>query len=311
MEENFDDVIRIRKTFPQSLENIFQHYSTQTSVLVDLSKIEFIKPYAITGLFIFLAQLKDDGCRVQIEPPSHRHRFNYLTRIGFFDKVEQNDLAYMNFAHSHVSSYDRSGILQELFWLSQRNQIQRIFNRCGKILLTQGFQDDVVGWVTYIVGELCDNVFNHATMGGRSLQGAFTCVQSYPQKNQVQISVGDFGKGIRRTLNESSKYNFSNDQAAIIEALKPGVSGHETIRERRGNGLTDILTIARKSGSNFDIRSGCGKIFVRGGHVRHSQHNGMLEGTLIGFDLSTDNIGGVPPNLNELRSETNNVLDRI
>jgi hypothetical protein len=37
----------------------------------------------------------------------------------------------------------------------------------------------------------------------------------------------------------------------------------------------------------------------------------MLEGTLIGFDLSADNISGVPVNLNELRSETNDVLDGI
>jgi anti-sigma regulatory factor (Ser/Thr protein kinase) len=231
--------------------------------------------------------------------------------MGFFKKIEQNNLAHLDFDHSYVGSYDQSGVLQELFWLSQRDEIQRVFSRCGKILLNQGFQDDMVSWVTYIVGELCDNVFNHAAIPGENLQGAFTCIQSYQKKSQVQICVADFGKGIRSALNESSKYDFSNDQDAIIEALKPGVSGHETVQERRGNGLTDVLTIARKSGSNFDIRSGCGRLFTRCGHIRQNQNNGMLEGTLIGFDLSADNISGVPVNLNELRSETNDVLDGI
>lgn len=111
--------------------------------------------------------------------------------------------------------------------------------------------------VQYCLSETIRNVLEHA--GGAP---AFACAQYYKDDEgnpkRVAIGVADYGVGILRSL--STNYNLPNHGEAILEAMRPGITGARRgmygTPDNAGVGLFFLKCIAKSSNSFFAIISG-------------------------------------------------------
>ncbi len=296
-------------TFPDNLEKIFTHVQAGDEVVLDLSNTTFLSPYAVCGIYLLVSQWKNDGAKITVTPPVSMDCRNYLDRVHFFGMLQEKKLALINPPIRRVSETNQADVLFELTWIGEPKSVQKILtDRLWPIFITKGFNDDLTGFVVWVIGELCDNAFVHARVPGKDPFGAFICVQSYsnPRPN-IQLAVGDLGKGIRASLAESKNFSgLKDDREAMLTAMRPGVSSW-THREgqRRGNGLTDVLKIALGSSSELDIRSVSGRIWLRGGRLGRAADEGTLDGTLVGLRLFADKVDKAS------REEIEHALDRV
>jgi hypothetical protein len=107
--------------------------------------------------------------------------------------------------------------------------------------------------VKYSLSELIRNVVEHA--GGAA---AYACAQFYRKSDKVSIGVADCGMGITESL--SNVMTISNDSDALMQALRPGVSGASKTMygspDNAGAGLFYNKCIAHASNEYFGILSG-------------------------------------------------------
>lgn len=151
--------------------------------------------------------------------------------------------------------------------------------------------------VQYCLSELIRNVLEHA--GGTP---AFACAQYYQGPRRVSIGVADCGVGLLTSLNRA--HTFGSHSEAIIEALRPGVSGALPRMYGRpdnaGVGLFFTKSIAKASREYFAIVSGDAAFRLRRGRSaepfrlyadpnrdRHDLYNNFPEwqGTVVAVDI--------------------------
>lgn len=105
--------------------------------------------------------------------------------------------------------------------------------------------------VRYCLSETARNVLEHAG----PIASAYACAQYYEKAKRVSIGVADTGRGIRASL--ATRYAFTDDETALMEAMKPGISGAPRgVQENAGAGLFFTRSIAKFSGGYFMLMSG-------------------------------------------------------
>jgi hypothetical protein len=82
-------------------------------------------------------------------------------------------------------------------------------------------------------------------------------VQPRTERRSVTIAVADLGIGIRGSLAQRYELSDWSDVEAILHAARPGYSRCEG---RRGIGLTQALTVARRFDGSLTIRSGSARV---------------------------------------------------
>ncbi|MBU4251834.1 MAG: ATP-binding protein [Candidatus Omnitrophica bacterium] len=163
----------------------------------------------------------------------------------------------------------------------------------------------------YCFSELIRNVIEHA--GGAP---AFACAQYYKKSRKISIGIADCGKGILASLRRTQRYLLDKEHKfAIIQALKPGISGGSSI-ENAGAGLYFVRSIAKASGTQFAVYSGdtCYKLTQkRKGEDtvfnsdplgdRHNLYESLpyWQGTVIAVEIGLENNKAFDEVLTEIR----------
>jgi hypothetical protein len=112
--------------------------------------------------------------------------------------------------------------------------------------------------VQYCVSELVRNVLEHSS----SPDGAFVCAQNYfaSKTPRVSIAVADCGVGIRTHLGAVHQEASESDRAAVLLALRAGVTGAKPgmygTPENAGAGLYFTRALAKGTGGYFLLGSG-------------------------------------------------------
>jgi hypothetical protein len=153
--------------------------------------------------------------------------------------------------------------------------------------------------VQYCFSELIRNVLEHA--GGTP---AFACAQYYREARRVSIGVADCGIGLLASL--SRAHQIVNERDAIVEALKPGITGAPPQMygspDNAGVGLFFTKSIAKASGEYFAILSGSAafrlrrrrrkrreilKLYIDPLNDRHDLYEGLpvWRGTVVAVDI--------------------------
>jgi anti-sigma regulatory factor (Ser/Thr protein kinase) len=151
--------------------------------------------------------------------------------------------------------------------------------------------------VQYCLSELIRNVLEHA--GGTP---AFACAQYYHDAGRVSIGVADCGIGLRASL--SRAHQIATESDAIIESLRPGVTGALPQLygppDNAGVGLFFTKSIAKASGEYFAIFSGRSayrlrrrrsreafRLFADPRRDRHDLYQGLPEwrGTVVAVNI--------------------------
>lgn len=116
--------------------------------------------------------------------------------------------------------------------------------------------------IQYVISELVRNVIEHS--GSRT--GAMLCAQYYKGSRRLALGVVDTGIGIRSSL--SANYAPPSDVAAVMLALRPGVTGTTSgvygSENNAGAGLFFTKSIACASNNFFLLASGTGAFKLLG-----------------------------------------------
>lgn len=249
-------------------------------VVIDFSRLGFIKPAGVTFLSNLILWLKSRGVGVRFEGHlRNAPALRFLDDSLFFEQhlgaplnngacVRRTTLPLKNVHHQDSFVWVRQTLVP---WLSTALTVSRpslyTFQAC--------------------VAELFNNIKDHSS---REIGSVF--VQHFPNLNRVGISVADFGRGIPASVR--SIHPDLSDNAAIIRAVQPNF----TVRSTPGNqgiGLDYLLQIAvTNNGGAVTIYSSAGAVlFERSGTgigAYELEHVGFCPGTTIDMWLRTDTI---------------------
>lgn len=218
---------------------------------------------------------------------------HYLDRMGLFEVLGQE-------SPFKITRHEPSGRFIPLSQIRTAEEQTRFITDMIPLLHLEPNQSDAI---KYVVGEMVRNVLEHAA----STTGAFVAAQYYLKSNMVRIGIADAGIGIRESISQS--WPVSTDAEAIVEALKPGVTG-TTRREggtdaNAGAGLFFIKSMAMVARNYFVLYSGSGlfKLLKRDLRIKGfprlhsdprrdmhslSNDNPRFEGTVVAMDISLD-----------------------
>jgi hypothetical protein len=247
---------------------------------LDLSRVQFIDPYGITGLVLFLSNLPPEALPVALKLPGwpvpegpvrgeatdsgeSAGPVSYLARMGFFEAVASRLEATPEQIPQRPSwSVDRS-VLLDLTVFQSHDTISEMLRQTGDILQNLGYTIPARGHVLEVLSELCSNVLLHA----QSEVGGVAAMQTYHSRGgtrYIVMGIGDAGIGVRRSLaaNLALADRLQSDAQALSVATQPGASrfavgGH-------GGGLPRVLEIARRYGGRVAFRSGTGALAFNG-----------------------------------------------
>lgn len=173
----------------------------------------------------------------------------YAIRMGLFDALGVA-------APLEITQHEPTGRFIPLTMLTSRDDVKNFIADAVPLLHHQQQPAAVI----YCLSELTRNVMEHA--GGVP---AFACAQYYARAGRVSIGVVDTGIGIKQSLAQS--HVIDTDAAAIMAALRPGISGTATrmygSSDNAGAGLFFTKAIAQMSSGFFALYSGSGAFRLR------------------------------------------------
>lgn len=169
-------------------------------------------------------------------------------------------------------------------------------------ILTQQQRGDLFSAIQYSLREMMRNSAEHSLGNSLVIFG-----QYWPAKSLADIVLFDTGVGIRATLSGSGIV-VADDKLALLEAIKPGVSGvSETEMKYQdeqwrnsGFGLYVTSSFFAERG-RFRIISGTAGLTCKGTTKTH--HDWRFSGTCIQMVLDTSNIEGASKRILEIVSE--------
>jgi anti-sigma regulatory factor (Ser/Thr protein kinase) len=259
---------------------------------LDLSRVQFIDPYGMSGLVLFLNHLPPDALPVHFSLPGWpgdtepaTGPVTYLTRMGFWEEVYSLlDTKPEQIPVRPARLIDRS-VLLDITIMRSHDAISVMLRKTGEILQNLSYTITARGHVLEVLSELCSNVLLHA----QTEFGGVAAMQTYRSRagdRYVVMSIGDAGIGVRRSLaaNLALAERLESDAQALGVAVQPGASrfasgGH-------GGGLPRVLEIARRYGGRIAFRSGTGALAYNGtDDQRRSFDSTPLSGTQLRITL--------------------------
>jgi hypothetical protein len=259
---------------------------------LDLQRVQFVDPYGICALVIFLNHLPPEALPVRLRLPgfpstveAQNGPVSYLTRMGFWEEVHQLLDAPPEQVPIRPARLNDRNVLIDVTIMRSHDAISVMLRKTGEILQNLGFAITSRGHVLEVLSELCSNVLLHA----QTEFGGVAAMQTYRGKTgerYLVIGIGDAGIGVRRSLaaNLALAERLSSDAQALGVAVQPGASrfasgGH-------GGGLPRVLEIARRYGGKVAFRSGTGALAYNGeSEQRRAFDTATLPGTGLRITL--------------------------
>ena len=244
------------------------------SLLVDFADAKFTSPawLAIVGGALRAARHRYPGVRRRAA--NHR-QLHYAAHLGFFRYF---GLSY-GLAPAAAAGSDTYVPLTEHSTEDVRKHARRLRLPAGQlvheeaarlaIVLTQERQGALHDTVTYSIREIVRNVIEHSRAPSYTV-----AAQWWPTLSQVELVVTDEGCGLAASLRENPHLAIADDEAALRQAILPGVSSKAWREGKRrddwansGYGLFMTQGLSA-SGGSFGILSGARGILVAKGETK-------------------------------------------
>ena len=259
------------------MEPLWDPLASPCAIHLDLRRVTFIMPSAITLLTTAVIRLRQEGFTVQISRPDRDKADAYLNRIDFYELLGM-DVNYPWRRHSPDGRFrevvqvqtEREGdeVVREVMAILDRNVegVSGIYDAAYHAFL-----------------EIVNNVFHHA----HSPTHAILCAQSYPWLRRVELSVVDSGRGIPASLGDNPELEarFTTAAEAIELAVQPRVTGRPD--HNTGEGLFFSLEFIKENRGEACICSQDGALRARDGAV-WTEPVCYWPGTLVAMSFRTD-----------------------
>ncbi len=217
----------------------------------DLRKINVVDAYGAISLIVAATEVVEKRKSLYLIVNGDR-AMSQLCKIGFFKELERRfeGRVFWNSEDLPNAEEGTSKIFLPIKYIAFRGQERQYLEEVlYPLLKKQGFNDEVIGYLGWIIGEIADNALTHAKGPCYILMGQFS-----QKLNFLEIAIGDTGKGIQKSLKENPKYKDLSDNDAFIKAFQSQVSSWSD-DSPRGKGLSDMLSIAMGSGSLLRVDS--------------------------------------------------------
>ncbi|MBN1787787.1 MAG: ATP-binding protein [Sedimentisphaerales bacterium] len=168
----------------------------------------------------------------------------YLQRMGLFAALGYSDPV-------ETERHEETGRFIPLTRITNSDELTTFLKTIDPLLHTT---QDISRIVKHVFSELLRNVLEHS----KSKIGGHVCATYNHNRKKVSIGISDTGQGIRSGMRGYKQFN--SHKEAILNALKPGISG-TTARlggtlENAGAGLFITKCIAQSTRNHFLIYSG-------------------------------------------------------
>lgn len=276
---------------------------------IDFGPLKWTEPF---GMLYFARQLRTFAdqrkpCRFQaVNFEAH----GYLAHMGFFQSF---GLKFGNEAGAASGSQVYVPItevnIRQLHLEAGQCQVpvQEIIERlCSKLAIVLARSEDgpLQQTLTYSLREILRNVTEHS-----NADSIWYAAQYWPAKQLVELSILDQGLGIKTTISRNHHLNIVDDEDAVRQALKPGISGRAykggpKLRDdewaNSGYGLFMTSQICAAGGS-FTICSGERGILLSSQEERAFDVG--FTGTAIRLCIFVPEVRGLNESLSELNAK--------
>jgi hypothetical protein len=256
--------VELAGRLPMLRGNVRVSAADEGQVVLDARRLLFASPLDLAAITVLAHAGADMGPRATLMLPRDPAVTSYLQRMDVLRRLPPG--TEICGPAPPEQRTDRSTVLLEVSPLSP-DTADEIVSRVGT-LTAERLGRPAAGQVFKCVGELIDNALSH----GQSTLGAFVAAQAYTgatsRRPGFEFAVCDTGIGVLSHLRSNPAYAAIPDVVSALEcAIKPGVTGTGDVR---GNGLPDLLTIARGGVGRLVLRSGDGiaSIALRHGRRR-------------------------------------------
>jgi len=274
---SFDGVLRGLDAYLRYLQD-----APREALIVDLSDVGFMDPYAIGMLCLIGRYLRERFDRVTYRLPGAEAVKGYLARMKFLHALEGDvEFEGRNWSMEYAEGTVGEGLL-EVTSIRRREDVESVLETIGRtvsaILAAElGYAVREITSFQNVVAELSHNVLDHS--GDRGYVVAQRYTDRTGRKFAV-IGVVDMGMGIRESL--ASRFDVSDwtHAQAIVRALRKNVSRDLA----RGIGLYVVNRICAEYEGALHIRSGDARVYVKGAQV-HANVSPAFPGTQISLTL--------------------------
>jgi anti-sigma regulatory factor (Ser/Thr protein kinase)/anti-anti-sigma regulatory factor len=212
---------------------------------LDLSAVHFCDPASLVILAAGMKHLHLQGCRrLELLRPQNEDVDRYLDRMGFYEFLDGQRLL-------DIRRFSGAGRFLELVQLTRIEECSGTAEKVAQVFRRSfGMSDEETQMVIFVITEILENIFNHAS----SSIGGLICCQTYPTKRLVRIGITDLGIGIEQSLRENPANLERLKHANPIEvAVEKKVTGRPA--NFGGYGLFLASKIIRENEGVFGIRS--------------------------------------------------------
>jgi hypothetical protein len=246
----------------------------------DLSDLRFVDAFGLVGSACAILAACEGGSRPRVELPGRPRVRQHLAGMGFIRFLQET--GFSTGAEAGPLN-EHEDVVVPLSFISDHSDTERLSN-----LLFAQVRDHVdppvVDTLAEGLWEMVGNALEHAHAGGALLMGQVYRGGHPPDHDdRVQIVIGDVGRGIRRSLVESGKFDdIDSDETAIRKALEYLVSSvHDP---GRGQGLTTTAEEVARLQGRLVIHSGEARVTSWPSDVV-ARDVPQLPGTLVALDL--------------------------
>ncbi|EKO3388947.1 sensor histidine kinase [Vibrio fluvialis] len=285
-----------RIIFPKVLESskiqeiIAQLEAAQDSdaVEIDLNSIRFSRPTAMLVLGSKLSNWSEyrkyKRLKTRLVNPTDSPAYSYMAHVGFFDLIGSKKVsgkamgeARGSTTYTPITKITRPSFSDVDSWY--KNIISSV-RQLANVLAGTPSDTEEHRFFLYTLRELVRNVFEHS-----GVDECYICGQRW-EDGKVEISILDEGIGVAQSLAKS--FSITNEEHALRQAIKPGVSSTTNIStdkntyDNSGFGLYVLSEIAAAFGK-LVIASNTKSLEISNGKQLITDLN--FSGTFLGLEL--------------------------
>ncbi|HEX8067333.1 MAG TPA: hypothetical protein VF520_12510 [Thermoleophilaceae bacterium] len=245
-------------------------------VLVDLSGLDQASPAALALLVAYLRDAqRDPGCDPtwHYVPPRSPVLSRTMTPARF---------RHLVLTRARDAEDGPSDPVLSCEPFSTRETIDRVTAHFEAFLAERsGAGRDDFGAVTWMLGDVADNVLQHA-----GTHSGVAAARIYPRTHEIELAVADRGIGIRASLTKNPDYlDVTDDRSALMRAVEPATTSEPGVGG--GNGLFVVSLVVKENGGALTIRSGRAALNRHGADIETTGGLPALQGTVVAIRVST------------------------
>lgn len=237
-----------------------------------------ISPAAVAFLGGTIRLASQNGISVSVDWTTVKdvNVLKFLRHNGFADKFGGKSHGWDNHCipYREDAVEDPDGVMDYLTdnWIG-----------CGWVLVSEKLKNAIVGKMW----EIYTNSFEH----GLSPVGVFSCGHHYSNKNELTLTVVDFGLGIatnvRHFLSSDPRSKSLNSSACVEWALRKGNST-SSLKVARGLGLDLLRSFVTVNEGSLELYSNSAYVLINKDGVTIKELDINFSGTIVQIKLKCD-----------------------